>query len=466
MKKIVSIAVGLLISTSLWAQKEESPKYIFLFIGDGMGISQVNNAEVFLQATTTKDAKLSFTTLPEVGFATTFAANRYITCSAAAGTALATGSKTNIDFIGVNPNKDTLQSVAAKLKSRGFGVGVITSVSVDHATPASFYAHVDDRDKYYEIGTHLAKSKFDFLAGSTLLRPNGPQGNLYTIIRNAGYNVFIGSNKGDSAVNSKLPALWLATKDSSMNSLVAAIDRRGGEVTLPQFTKAAISKLEKHDKFFLMAEGGKIDWSCHSNDAAGAVREVIDFSDAIQLALEFYKKHPKQTLIVVTADHETGGFSLGNGATKYDSYIKRLAEQKVSYDTLINIIEKEVLSLPDAANRFDAALEVLKQQTSLGDSAKGLKFSNGDVELLRSAYNETVSGRQDPKPMYSKSSKFVATAIALLDKKAGIGWTSGTHTGTPVPVFAIGCGANRFSSFIDNTDIPNRILMLTNPKKK
>ena len=213
MKKIVSIAVGLLISTSLWAQKEESPKYIFLFIGDGMGISQVNNAEAFLQATTTKDAKLSFTTLPEVGLATTFAANRYITCSAAAGTALATGSKTNIDFIGVNSNKDTLQSVAAKLKSRGFGVGVITSVSVDHATPASFYAHVDDRDKYYEIGTHLAKSKFDFLAGSTLLRPNGPQGNLYSIIRNAGYNVFIGPNKGDSAVNSKLPSLWLATKD-------------------------------------------------------------------------------------------------------------------------------------------------------------------------------------------------------------------------------------------------------------
>lgn len=325
---------------------------------------------------------------------------------------------------------------------------------------------MDDRDKYYEIGTHLAKSKFDFLAGSTLLRPNGPQGNLYSIIRNAGYNVFIGPNKGDSAVNSKLPSLWLATKDSSMNSLVAAIDRRGGEVTLPQFTKAAISKLEKHDKFFLMAEGGKIDWSCHSNDAAGAVREVIDFSDAIQLALEFYKKHPKQTLIVVTADHETGGFSLGNGATEYDSYIKRLDEQKVSYDTLINIVEREVLSLPDAANRFDVALEVIKKQTSLGDSAKGLKFSNGDVELLRNAYNETVSRRQDPKPMYSKSSKFVATAIALLDKKAGIGWTSGTHTGTPVPVFAIGCGANRFSSFIDNTDIPNRILMLTNPKKK
>ncbi len=466
MKKIVSLTIGLLISTFLWAQKDESPKYIFLFIGDGMGISQVNNAEVFLQATTSKDAKLSFTTFPEVGIATTFAANRYITCSAAAGTALATGSKTNINFIGVGPTKDTLHTVAEKLKQKGFGVGVITSVSVDHATPASFYAHVDDRNKYYEIGTHLAKSQFDFLAGSTLLSPNGSKGNLYTLIEKAGYTIFIGPNKGDSVANSKAPALWLASKDSSMNSLVSAIDRRGGEVTLPQLTKAAISKLEKKGKFFLMAEGGKIDWSCHSNDAASTVREVIDFSDAIQVALEFYKKHPKQTLIVITADHETGGFSLGNGANKYDSYIKRLAEQKVSYDTLINVVEREVLNLPDAANRFDLALEVLKAKTSLGDSAKGLKLSKVDVELLKSAYNETINGRQEPKPLYSKSSKFVSTAVGLLNKKAGIGWTSGTHTGTPVPVFAIGCGANQFGSFIDNTDIPNRILMLTSPNKK
>jgi len=466
MKKIVLFVAGMLAFATLWAQKEESPKYIFLFIGDGMGLSQVNSAEVFLQATTNANAKLSFTTFPEVGIATTYAANRYITCSAAAGTALATGHKTNIDFIGVGPAKDTLLSVAAQLKRKGFGVGVITSVSIDHATPASFYAHVDDRDKYYEIGTQLPKSGFDFFAGSTLLQPNGSQGNLYTLIKKSGYKMFVGANKGDSAANSKQPAVWLASSDSTLNSLTSAIDRRGGEVTLPQLTTAAIGKLEKQGKFFLMAEGGKIDWACHSNDAASAIREVIDFSDAIKVALEFYKKHPSQTLIVITADHETGGFSLGNGATKYDSYIKRLAEQKVSYDTLINIVEREVLSLPDAANRFDAALEVLKKQTSLGDSAKGLKFANGDLELLRSAYNETISGRQDPKPMYSKSSKFVATAVALLDKKAGTGWTSGTHTGTPVPVFAIGCGANRFGSFIDNTDIPNRILQLASPKKR
>lgn len=464
MKKTVLLVAGLLVCSTLWAQKEQSPKYIFLFIGDGMGLSQVNNAEVFLQATTNAGAKLSFTTFPEVGFATTYAANRYITCSAAAGTALATGHKTNIDYIGIGPAKDTLLSVAAQLKRKGFGVGVITSVSIDHATPSSFYAHVDDRDKYYEIGTQLPKSRFDIFAGSTLLHPNGPQGNLYTLIRKSGYKIFVGANKVDSVANSKQPAIWLASSDSTVNSLTSAIDRRGDEVTLPQLTTAAIGKLEKQGAFFLMAEGGKIDWSCHANDAASAIREVIDFSDAIKVALEFYKKHSSQTLIVITADHETGGFSIGNGANHYDSYIKRLAEQKMSYDSLITTVEREVISKPDADKKFDIALNLLKTQTALGDSAKGLKLTVDEVESLKRAFMETISGRQDPKPMYSKSSKFVATAVALINKKAGIGWTSNSHTGTPVPVFAIGCGAGMFNSFIDNTDIPNRILLLASPK--
>ncbi|SDD13564.1 alkaline phosphatase [Williamwhitmania taraxaci] len=465
MRRVLLFAIGLLLCSFTWAQKETPPKYIFFFIGDGMGISQVNSAEVYLQTTTKSNARLSFTTFPEVGFATTFAANRYITCSAAAGTALATGSKTNINYIGINPQKDTLISFASELKNRGFAVGIITSVSVDHATPACFYAHVDDRNKYYEIGTHLTKSGFDFFAGSTLLRPSGPKGDLYAMAKKSGYKIFLGPNKIDSIRVSKGPAVWLATADSSMSSLTSEIDRGVDDITLPQFTKAAIAKLEKQGSFFLMAEGGKIDWSCHSNDAAGAIHEVLDFSSAIEVALEFYKKHPDQTLIVVTADHETGGFSLGNNANHYDSYIHRLSGQKMSYDLLVNIMEKEVFSQPDAASGFEKALEILKVQTALGDSTKGLKLVNADIENLRNAYNETLKGRTNPKPMYSKSSKFIATAIGLLNKKAGIGWTSGSHTGLPVPVFAIGCGANRFSSFMDNTDIPKNILQLTIPKR-
>ena len=156
-----------IISSCQLQQKEQKAKYVFLFIGDGMGISQVTTAEVFQANINGKDYEaVGFSKFPHTGFCTSHAANRFITASAAAGTALATGHKTNIGRIAMDTKADSaLVTIAEKAKTMGMKVGIISSASIDHATPAAFYAHQDSRNMYHEISLELVTSDFDFFGG-------------------------------------------------------------------------------------------------------------------------------------------------------------------------------------------------------------------------------------------------------------------------------------------------------------
>jgi len=470
MKKLL-FAITLMVLFSYGCQLDmgrnrEKPKYIFLFIGDGMGIQQVNTTQVYLDSVLRNNQKLSFIDFPVQTFSTTYAANQYITCSAAAGTALSTGSKTSIGTLGLNSNHtDTLFSIAKKFKENGFKVGLLTSVSIDHATPAAFYAHQGSRGSSYDIALDMLKSGYDFYASGGFADPYGKK------LKDSVESIFSLGEKKSFAFTSSLTAIdSLKTKYRSVvysvpnpapeSSIKYKIDQDSADITLADLTKKAIQTLDNPKGFFMMVEGGKIDWACHSNDAATTIYEVIDFSNAVKQAVDFYHIHPDETLIIVTADHETGGFSLGNKENKYRNNLSILKNQKVSKDQLQELVKNQFKLSPKPS--LQQMLAFIKQRTGLGESSKHLLLNEKDIKSLTEAYNNSTKSKQNnhsSKGNYLTESKetFSSTCIDILDRKAAIGWTSTSHTGAPVPVYVLGQGASLFNGRIDNTNIPQLI---------
>ena len=304
------------------------PKYIFYFIGDGMGLAQVKIADAVLE----DGQYLHMTTMPVSGIATTHAQDRYITDSAAAGTALSTGYKTTVGTIAKNGShtKD-LKTMAEMAAGKGMRVGIVSSVSIDHATPACYYAHAESRNMYPEIAAQMASSNFDYFGGGYArgdLDKGRPLGRLVKTMQDSGYAVI----EGWEALGKAMPGgkYWAFGSYESTGALKYAIDRAPDTLTLADFTKHGIRLLDNEQGFFLMVEGGKIDWASHANDAATTAHEVVDFDLAIAEALDFYRSRPDETLIVVTADHECGGLGLGYADKAYESDIGILNHQKLS----------------------------------------------------------------------------------------------------------------------------------------
>ncbi|MDR0295233.1 MAG: alkaline phosphatase [Prevotellaceae bacterium] len=309
-KKLILYLVILLATLQVYAQQ---PKYVFLFIGDGMGLTQVSAAEAFLsdRDNIIGNKYLSFSYFPVIGLCTTFSADAYVTCSSAAATALASGFKINNGMVNISPSGDTLRPITYKLRDAGYKIGVATTVGINHATPAGFYAASGKRSDYYSIAEQLPHSGFNFFAGGGFISPKGKKedrADIHEYITNAGYTIV--RNWQDATVGKDKIILFQA--EDKGDALPTAIQRKPDDLTLPQITEAAIRVLENEQGFFVMLEGGQIDWTCHSNEGVTAVHETIDFAAAVQVAVEFYKKYPKETLIIVTADHETGGMSIND----------------------------------------------------------------------------------------------------------------------------------------------------------
>ena len=450
-----------LIAMALSAIAQQTPKYVFYFIGDGMGMNQVNGTETYLAAQEGRigTKPLLFADFPCTAFATTYSASNGITDSAAGGTALATGEKTYNGCLGLMPDSATVvTSVAVWAKNAGAAVGVTTSVSVDHATPASFYAHQKDRGMYYEVGKDLVASGFDFFAGSDFLKPDRKgEPSIYVQAQNAGYTISRGYKDYLKKAKSADRMIMLQTEEASKrdrHSIPYAIDRKKGDMTLQEITRAGINFLYKKnpEKFFLMIEGGKIDWACHDNDAATVFEEIIDMDNAVRVAYEFYCQHPDETLIVITADHETGGIGLGN--RDYVQRTERLKRQQMSVAEyskhLDELFKKHGEKITYALIKAD-----LKKNFGFWQT---ISLSEKQEDDLQQAYDDIIAGRsKDHKSMYSKESAMAFLAKQILNYNSRIGWTSGSHTNGYVPVFAIGAGAETFHGRINNIEIPKMI---------
>ena len=463
MKKISFMLAFLMLAISYsFAQQA---KYVFYFIGDGMGVNQVQGTELFQAELQNKIGivPLKFAQFPYITMATTYSATNGVTDSAASGTALSTGNKTKNGTLGLLKDwKTEVNSVAIWAKAAGRRVGIATSVSVDHATPAAFYAHVPKRNMYHQIGKQLYEAGFEFFAGSDFRKPvdkNDPNSaNLYDLADKNGYTIARGYEDYVAKSKQADKMILFQTEEASKksrNSIPYAIDRTANDLTLEQITTSAIDFMSKDlsKGFFLMIEGGKIDWACHSNDAATAFREVQDFDNAIKIAYDFYMQHPDETLIVITADHETGGLVLGTG--QYKLNLQALQYQKVSEEAYTDIIKDlrkkhnnkvswEVIKKSLKENfGFWGPLELTDKQNAYLEKVYAESFNNKDVDMTKSEY-------ADNEPI-ATAAKEIISEIAL------IGWTSGGHSAGYVPVCAVGAGAQLFQGRMDNALIPMRI---------
>jgi alkaline phosphatase len=432
-------------------------KYVFFFIGDGMGVNQVNGTETYLGALKGRIGiePLCFPSFPNSAFVNTQSATNGVTDSAAGGTALATGNKTKNGALGVLKDLTTrVKSIAEEARDEGYAVGISTTVSVDHATPGAFYAHVKNRNMYHEIGLQLIDSKFDFFAGSEFLQPNKNGEDLYELCRKGGYTIARGLKDFEAKKTGADRIILFQTPEAARintSCLPYKLDRKADDLTLRQIAESGIDYLmNRHKKgFFFMLEGGKIDWGCHSNDAAAAFNEIIDMDAAVKVAYEFYKKHPKETLIVISADHETGGLALGRGP--YELHLDRLQYQR------------------NTAAKFSARADSLFKSKGADnvtwDDMKALltdgfgfwshvNISADQENRLKASFEATKAGAARQKNEYDSTNGISTTAKKVLDECALVGWQSGGHSNGYVPVFAIGAGAEQYHGRIDNTLIP------------
>lgn len=458
MKRTTFLLVAILFSVLSFAQA----KYIFYFIGDGMGTNQVLASEMYLAELEGRIGRkpLLMTQFPYSGQVATFSASNGITDSSAAGTCLATGTKTNNGTLGLSPARDTLRTVAEILQQQGYGIGIMTTVAIDHATPAAFYAKVPDRHMYYRIGTQLAYTGFDFFGGAGFHQPadkhNKKAPNLYDLCEKQGYTIAHGYADAQTKLSADKLILTQATdgidRTKKADCLPYAIDRTDDALTLRQIVSTAIPYLEKkHDRFFMMVEGGMIDYACHGQDGATAIGETLDMDAALKEAYRFYLAHPDETLIVVTADHETGGLAMGNGG-----YVLNL--QALQYQHCSSWILSDQLSalFKDQTPSWDDVKKLLSKQLGFYTS---VELTADEDARLHDLYNKAVAHKDGKvKTLYKTMNELGSTAIGLLNAKAHLGWTSYDHTGHAVPVFAIGVGAGRFTGWHDNTEIAPLIL--------
>lgn len=439
----------------------KQPKYIFYCIGDGMGMNQVEATQLYLsQHVRGVRDSLLFTRFPIAGFATTHSASHYITCSSAAGTALASGVKTKNNTVGVDPEGNPVQSLMVDVQAKGWKTAVITSMSVDDATPAAFYAHQINRNFSYQIAIQAAESGIDFFGGAGLKSPqnkkNPADPDAFDYFREKGYTVI---NKScPREISSAEKILMIPQKSYSDITLPYAIDRKDDDMQLADLTTSALEFLQKDNPkgFLMMMEGGQIDHCSHVHDAAAVINEVIDFDKNICLVYEFYKKHPDETLIVVTADHETGGMALGTKNTMLNLQV--LSNQKISVNQLSTLIRGLRGEKGKAATWHDV---VALLKTNLGFWDK-VKISPEEEKLLQDCYETTFSGDNVNlvETLYAKDDPLAVLAVGIMNQKAQVGWTTNSHSAALVPVYAIGAGAESFSGRMDNTDIKKRIEQL------
>ena len=453
--RLIAMFVALTAAVAMMAS--EAPRYIFYFIGDGMGMAQALSAQVYLRTVRHSPDTLLMFSFPVGSMITTHSASSPVTDSAAAGTALATGSKTNNGMLGVTPDTTAVTSIAAQLADKGYGVALVTSVPPDDATPGAFYAHVPSRSMYYEIGRQAAESGYDFIAGSNLRGLTDKEGrptDLLERFAENGVQIARGIPQLDSLMSGKV--LLLNPEEINFHQIHFTIDSVPGAMNLPDMTKAALSHLEKNgrDRFFMMVEGGNIDYGGHANDGGAIVKEVLNFNQALRHAYDFYLSHPDETLIVVTADHETGGMGLGNNNVGYDLHLEYIDHQRISKDLFA-----------DHCRAIRSSRRIYEWEDMADYLSENLGFwgpvpvTDEQTEMLKAEFEKCFKGEipADKKTLYNSFNSFTEKVFGIMDGLTGLGWTTNGHSGGLVPVFAIGVGAEQFAPAADNTAIPARI---------
>ena len=448
MKKLLST---LLLTGTFAASAETAPKNIIMVVGDGMGPAYVTAYRNFKDDPKTPAVETTVFDRLLVGRASTYPHHHdgFVTDSAAAATALATGVKTYNGAIGVDIDKQPHLTVMEQAKQQGKATGIVVTSQINHATPASYLSHVESRRMYDDI----ADSYFDD-------RINGQF--KADVMLGGGWKYFIRKDR-DIAKAFVDAGYQYANSYEQLNQLEGdQILGLFADVGLPWtldskqpqrlrvMTQKAVETLEKDkDGFLMLIEGSQVDWAGHANDIAAAMGEMDDLASTLEYLEGYVASHP-DTLVVVTADHSTGGLTVGaNG--KYEWHPEFLKNLKMSPETLTRTL---------LMNGFD---------TKLVNDSLGFELTGDEMAGLKTAHKTSLEVVSLPKPItkaQKKAKRALYDAIKqVIDVRTNTGWTTGGHTGVDVPVFAAGRGAEQFKGQIDNTDIAKKIFNLLNSSK-
>jgi alkaline phosphatase len=457
---------------------EGVPKYIFLFIGDGMSAAQAQAAALYLgsgkQGFVSVDP--GFMSFPVTGFAETYDTTAYCPDSSSTGTAIATGVLTASNRLGMDEDgKVVLKTIAERLKAeKGYKVGIISTVYLNHATPAAFYGHQKSRNMYYEIGLDLIKSGFDYFGGGGLndVTNGGKAENLYTLAQRAGYTVINTREGAEALTPSGQKAIVVAPPvDAQTITVPYRMDATDADWALSDYVEKGIQMIDNDKGFFMMVESGKIDWACHAHDSNAAVSEVLALGEAVQVAVEFYRQHPNETLILVTGDHETGGMSLGNASTGYTLRPKLLQRQTMSF-TMFNKdyiakYKKDRTPFATVLGDIERVFGIAAPNRAAGKDP-ALVMTQDEYAMLQKAYQKTMantSSRTEAEELlYGPYEPLSVTANHILNAHIGINFGTYDHTAAPLPVYALGAGAGVFTGVYHQSAIFTRLCGLTGLK--
>jgi alkaline phosphatase len=446
---LLSFSTASCVSTEI-AKQETAPKNIIMVIGDGMGPAYTTAYRYYSDNPKTEKVEATVFDRHLKGFSSTnpAAVSGVVTDSAASATALATGIKSYNGAIGVDVNKKSIQSVLEWSKLQGKATGVVVTSQINHATPASYLTHNESRKNYNAIADSYIDGgiKADLYFGGGWKYFIREDRNLVNEFKQAGFHYLDNYQDLINLPNNK-PVLGLFAN----KGLPWVLDDTNKH-RLSTMTKSALHHLvdlqkygESPDKgLFMLIEASQIDWAGHNNDISGAMAEMDDLAVTLEYLEHFVKHHP-DTLVIVTADHSTGGFTLAaKGKYEWQAKVLRTMKHSVSY------IAKKL-----TANEINA------------DYTKILfnfELNNEELSLLKKT--KTTPKLENSKNIYQDNNTST-TELAMLenvkhiiDNRSNSGWTSGGHTAIDVPVFAFGKQSELFNGQQDNTDIAKKIFSL------
>ena len=313
---------------------------------------------------------------------------------------------------------------------------------------------------------------------------------LYTLAEKAGYKVIKTQEEAEALTAGDGKAIVIDEHLADDNAMSYELDREEGEWALADYVDKGIEVLDNDNGFFMMVEGGKIDWACHANDAASTITDTIALDNAVGRAVEFYNEHPDETLILVTGDHETGGLTIGYAGTDYDTFLTNLENQKISYakfdsdyvstykenktsfeDVMKDVTELFGLTAPTADSADSSAQKDSADKHPESEDDGTLAMTEYEYQKLQEAYETTMSRTgeeeefgQEEYVNYGSYEPLTVTITHILNNKSGINFGSYAHTGLPVEVLVKGADADLFDGYYDNTDIYNKLAAITGVK--
>lgn len=428
------------------------PKNIIMVVADGMGPAYTTSYRYFNDDPSTELIEETVFDRLLVGSASTYPAriSGFVTDSAAAATALATGYKTYNGAIGLDVDKNSVETVLEFAKIQGKKTGVVVTSQINHATPASYLAHNESRRNYNAI----ADSYLD----------NGIKANVYL---GGGWQYFIREDR-NLVDEFKASGFQYIDNYSSLNNLKENTPVIGlfGDTGLPYaiddkdshrlltMTKAAIKQLENNNGYFMLVEASQIDWAGHSNDIATAMAEMSDLATTMEYLEKYVNANP-DTLVILTADHSTGGLTVGaNGKYEWHPEILRTMQRSPI---------KSAKTLTDQKITQQRLSELLNFTVTQSETQQVKLAKINAIEEI-SAYKQ-LDEEMKLKAMKPDMSNIISKAIKnIIDVRTNTGWTSGGHTAIDVPVHALGKSSGIFKGNIDNTDIAKKIFLLLGQK--